>query len=65
LAQVEAIERGCGGPVERLTLAGCGHAPHAERPDEVLDTMTRFVAALSPLQGSTHDSPEHDGHASH
>jgi pimeloyl-ACP methyl ester carboxylesterase len=47
LAQVEAIRGGSGGPVEVLTLKGCGHAPHAERPEEVLDAMARFVAALS------------------
>jgi pimeloyl-ACP methyl ester carboxylesterase len=47
LAQVEAIQRGISGPVETLALQGCGHAPHAERPEEVLDAMARFVAALS------------------
>jgi pimeloyl-ACP methyl ester carboxylesterase len=47
LAQVEAIQRGISGPVETLTLQGCGHAPHAERPEEVLDAIARFVAALS------------------
>jgi pimeloyl-ACP methyl ester carboxylesterase len=47
VAQVEAIQRGISGPVETLALQGCGHAPHAERPEEVLDAMARFVAALS------------------
>jgi len=46
LAQVAAIQRGMGGPVEALVLAGCGHAPHADRPEEVLDAMARFIAAL-------------------
>jgi len=46
LAQVEAIQRGTRGPVQALMLQGCGHAPHAERPEEVLDVMARFIAAL-------------------
>ena len=46
-AQVEAIQRGSGAPVEALVLPGCGHAPHAERPEEVLDAMARFVEALA------------------
>lgn len=45
-AQVEAIARGTGGPVESLLLPECGHAPHAEQPAVVLDAMARFVAAL-------------------
>ena len=46
LAQVEAIQRGTRGLVQALMLQGCGHAPHAERPEEVLDVMARFIAAL-------------------
>lgn len=46
LAQVAAIQRGMGGPVQTLVLQGCGHAPHAERPEEVLDAITRFIAAF-------------------
>lgn len=45
LAQVEEIVARSSGAVERLVLARCGHEPHRERPDEVLDAMTRFVAA--------------------
>jgi len=48
LAQVEAIERQSGGPVERLVLEHCGHAPHRERPAATLAAMVaavrRFVA---------------------
>jgi pimeloyl-ACP methyl ester carboxylesterase len=47
LAQVETIQRASGGPVATLALKGCGHAPHAERPEEVLDAVARFVATLS------------------
>jgi pimeloyl-ACP methyl ester carboxylesterase len=44
LAQVEAIERGSGGPVETLVLPG-GHDPHREHPQEVLDAIVRFVTS--------------------
>jgi len=46
LAQVEAIRRQAGGPVETLVLPGCGHAPHAEAEPEVLDAVARLVARL-------------------
>ena len=45
LAQVEAIERGASGPVTRLVLPGCGHAPHRDCPDEVLSAVTTFLRA--------------------
>jgi pimeloyl-ACP methyl ester carboxylesterase len=41
-AQVDAIARGSGGPVEALVVAG-GHAPHVEHTREVLDAIVRFV----------------------
>lgn len=41
--QVEAVERGSGGPVETLWVPGCGHSPHRERPDLVLPAMADFV----------------------
>jgi pimeloyl-ACP methyl ester carboxylesterase len=44
LAQVTGIERGAGGPVTTLIVEGCGHAPHVERPEEVLDRIAEFVA---------------------
>lgn len=43
LAQVEAIERGCGGPVQRAIFPRCGHSPHREKPDETLTVMVTFV----------------------
>jgi pimeloyl-ACP methyl ester carboxylesterase len=46
VAQLEAIERRVRGRVERLILAGCGHAPHLERPRETSDAIRRFVADL-------------------
>ncbi len=45
LAQLEAIERGVSGPVERLIVPG-GHTPHLEQPDAVLDAVARFIVEL-------------------
>jgi pimeloyl-ACP methyl ester carboxylesterase len=45
LAQVDAIERGLRGPVTRLVLPGCGHAPHRERPDETVAAVADLVAS--------------------
>jgi pimeloyl-ACP methyl ester carboxylesterase len=46
LAQIEAIERGSGAPVTRLVLPRCGHAPHRDRPDEVLEAVVAFLGAV-------------------
>ena len=46
LAQVEAIERGCAGPVQRLVLPGCGHAPHRDQPEATLAAMIAFVRGV-------------------
>jgi pimeloyl-ACP methyl ester carboxylesterase len=43
LAQVDAIERCSGAPVQRLVLDACGHAPHRDQPDAVVDAIRRFV----------------------
>jgi pimeloyl-ACP methyl ester carboxylesterase len=45
LAQIEAIERGVRGPVERAVL-DCRHAPHLEAPEETLSAAVRFVRGL-------------------
>lgn len=42
LAQLDAIERGVAGPVERLVLE-CRHAPHLEAPQQTLDATVAFV----------------------
>jgi pimeloyl-ACP methyl ester carboxylesterase len=42
MAQLDAIERGVSGPVERTHLA-CRHAPHLEAPVETLEAVVRFV----------------------
>jgi pimeloyl-ACP methyl ester carboxylesterase len=43
LKQLDAIEAGCAGPVERLVLPDCGHSPHRDQPDETLSAMLDFV----------------------
>jgi pimeloyl-ACP methyl ester carboxylesterase len=45
LAQIDAIERGVSGPVQRLVVSG-GHSPHLEHPDEVPAAIARFIGSL-------------------
>lgn len=42
-AQVEAIQRQSGGPVEVLPVPRCGHSPHRERPESVLAAASAFI----------------------
>jgi len=44
LRQVEAIEKGCASPVQKLILPKCGHSPHRDQPQRVLQMITGFVA---------------------
>jgi pimeloyl-ACP methyl ester carboxylesterase len=34
-----------GGVSEKLVIPECGHVPHREHPETVLDAVERFVAA--------------------
>jgi pimeloyl-ACP methyl ester carboxylesterase len=43
LAQIERIERGVRGPTSRLVLEACGHSPHRDRPDAVLEAAAAFL----------------------
>ncbi|MGA6927446.1 MAG: alpha/beta hydrolase [Desulfosarcina sp.] len=43
-AQIEAIQRLTGSQVEIDMIPGCGHAPHAEHLDAVVQRMCAFVA---------------------
>lgn len=45
-AQVDAIARQVGGPVEVRMLARCGHAPHRDQPDATRDAIAQFLARL-------------------
>jgi pimeloyl-ACP methyl ester carboxylesterase len=43
MRQVEAIQREVRGPVETLILPDCGHAPHRDQRDRVLEAIAAFV----------------------
>src|ERR1035438_5818085 len=43
LRQVDAVVTQVSGPAESLILEHCGHSPHSEQPDEVLEAAARFV----------------------
>jgi pimeloyl-ACP methyl ester carboxylesterase len=45
--QVEAIVRGVAGPSTAMLLAECGHRPHRDQRERVLDAVAAFVAAQS------------------
>ncbi|MBX2803055.1 MAG: alpha/beta hydrolase [Myxococcales bacterium] len=44
LDQVDAVARGCSGPVDRMLLAACGHSPPRERPHLTAAAITGFVS---------------------
>lgn len=46
-AQLEALERGLGGPVERLWLADCRHSPHRDQEAASLAAIAAFVQAIA------------------
>ena len=46
MAQVEAIRRQSGGPVEVVMLEQCKHSPQRDQPKKVLEAISRFVAGL-------------------
>jgi pimeloyl-ACP methyl ester carboxylesterase len=43
LRQVEAVVTQVRGPAKSLVLPDCGHSPHSEHPDEVLEAASRFI----------------------
>jgi len=47
LAQLDAIEAHVRGPVERVVLDDCGHAPQRDQPEATLAAMHRFIATLA------------------
>lgn len=46
MAQLDAIARQVGGPCELLKLPHCGHSPHKDQPEKVLQALVTFVRAL-------------------
>lgn len=46
LTQLDRIERGTAGPVKRLVLQECGHAPHRDQEDAVVEAIVAFARTL-------------------
>jgi pimeloyl-ACP methyl ester carboxylesterase len=46
MAQLEAIARQTGGPIELLRLDNCRHSPHRDQPGVVLEAISRFIDRL-------------------
>lgn len=46
LEQVERLRRELGGPVQAAILAGCGHAPHVERPEATEEAVVGWLSSL-------------------
>jgi pimeloyl-ACP methyl ester carboxylesterase len=46
LAQLDAIERGIAGPIEKLVPAKCRHSPHRDQEATVLAAMSAFIARV-------------------
>jgi len=47
MAQLDAIAGACRGPTTLLRLDHCAHAPHAHRPDAVLDAAAGFLRRIT------------------
>lgn len=62
-AQVDSIARRARGPVDRLMLAGCGHAPHLERPEIVTAAIAGWLSQLTDREplGSGREVEERGG----
>ena len=46
MAQLDAIKRQAGGPCELLKLPDCGHSPHKDQPEKVLEVVVGFVKRI-------------------
>jgi len=44
--QLAAIGGGVAGPFRQCLLPDCGHSPHRQAPEKVLEETTRFIASL-------------------
>ena len=45
LAQLDAITSQARGPVQQLVLPACGHSPHKDQPERVLEAVAAFLTA--------------------
>ena len=52
LQQIREVEERSYAPVDMLILEGCGHAPHEERPDDVLHAVADFAARLVRIEAA-------------
>ncbi|MGH8629759.1 MAG: alpha/beta fold hydrolase [Burkholderiales bacterium] len=48
LAQVQAIQRQAGGPVETVVLPRCAHSPQVDQPVATVEAICGFVRGLMP-----------------
>ena len=46
VAHVEAIQRGVAG-TQAIILPRCGHSPHRDQPELILEAISKFVARLT------------------
>ncbi len=46
MAQLDAIARQAGGPCELLKLPDCGHSPHKDQPERVLNSVAGFIKKI-------------------
>jgi pimeloyl-ACP methyl ester carboxylesterase len=47
-AQVDSIVSQAAGPAQGLMIPDCGHVPHHQAQERVLEEMTKFIEALRP-----------------
>ena len=47
MAQVEAILKQSGGPIEVLALPNCAHSPQRDQPEKVIEAITNFISRIS------------------
>ena len=46
MAQIDAIARQVGGPCDYLKLPQCGHSPHKDQPERVLNSIAGFIGKI-------------------
>jgi pimeloyl-ACP methyl ester carboxylesterase len=46
MAQLDAIKRQVGGPCELLKLPDCGHSPHKDQPEKVVEAVSKFIRSV-------------------